>query len=287
MRFLMFAQLVDLFKLRIGMMMSITALAGYAVTPGKDLSLAELFVLALLVVAASASAGAFNQYAERDLDSVMKRTQNRPFVTGAFEHRTMWLFIIAAILFTSVALAWTLFNPAVAVHLFLGAFFYGVVYTLWLKRRSATNIVIGGAAGSFAVMAGAAAADPTLNSSSIILAIVLFLWTPPHFWSLAIALHKDYKEANVPMLPVVIGDEKAAKIILANTILLVAVSIMPYFYEMGIVYLICAATGGAYFIYKSILLVLDTNKKTAMGCFFSSLLQLAMVILGSVLSRFI
>ncbi|RLA03943.1 MAG: protoheme IX farnesyltransferase, partial [Gammaproteobacteria bacterium] len=115
----------------------------------------------------------------------------------------------------------------------------------------------------------------------------LFLWTPPHFWSLAIALHKDYKEANVPMLPVVIGDEKAAKIILANTILLVAVSIMPYFYEMGIVYLICAATGGAYFIYKSILLVLDTNKKTAMGCFFSSLLQLAMVILGSVLSRFI
>lgn len=283
----MFAQLVDLFKLRIGMMMSITALAGYAVTPGVKLSVLQLVVLALLVVAASASAGAFNQYAERDLDAKMKRTQNRPFVTGVFEHTTFWLFIIVGILAGSVALAWMMFNPAVAVHLFLGAFFYGVVYTLWLKRRSAMNIVIGGAAGSFAVLAGAAAADPTLNSSSAFLALVLFLWTPPHFWSLAIALHKDYEEAKVPMLPVIIGDAKAAKIILLNTLLLVTASIMPFFYEMGLTYLICASLGGAYFIYKSIKLVQDTNKKTAMSCFFSSLIQLAMVLLGSVLNTFV
>jgi len=268
----MFAQLVDLFKLRIGLMMSITALAGYAVTPGRELTVVQLITLVVLVIAASASAGAFNQYAERDLDAVMKRTQNRPFVTGALQHRTIWLFVICALLASSVALAWMMFNPAVAIHLFLGAFFYGVVYTLWLKRRSATNIVIGGAAGSFAVLAGAAAADPGLNSSSVLLAI---------------ALHKDYEEANVPMLPVVVGDEKAAKIILFNTVLLVATSILPYFYEMGLVYLICVVIGGGYFIYKSIILVQDTNKKTAMGCFFSSLIQLTMVILGSMLNAIV
>jgi len=279
----MVTQLVDLFKLRIGMMMAITAVAGFAVTPGIDLSVAKILLLALLTLTASASAGAFNQYAERDLDAQMKRTQNRPFVTGKLEHNTLWLFFIITILAISVAVAWIIFNPAVAVHLFLGAFFYAVVYTLWLKRRSAYNIVIGGAAGSFAVLAGAAAADPTLNSSSILLALVLFLWTPPHFWSLAIALHQDYEAAKVPMLPVVIGDKKAAKIILANTLLLVAVSIIPFFYEMGITYLIFAICGGANFIYKSSLLVLDTNKKTAMGSFFASLIQLASVLVGTML----
>ncbi len=279
----MLAQLVDVFKLRIGVMMAITAIAGFAVTPGKELSIVEVLVLSLLVLAASASAGAFNQYAERDIDAVMKRTKTRPFVTGSLEHNTIWLFIIVAILALSVGIAWVMFNPAVAVHLFLGAVTYGVVYTLWLKRRTAWNIVIGGAAGSFAVLAGAGAADPTLNSSSALLALVLFLWTPPHFWSLAIALHKDYEAANVPMLPVVVGDEKAAKIILLNTVLLVAASIAPYFYEMGLTYLVFAVSGGAYFIYKNLLLIKETNKQTAMACFFASLVQLTAVLVGAMI----
>jgi len=279
----MLAQLVDLFKLRIGMMMAITALAGFAVTPGRELSGIQMLLLALLTLFASASAGAFNQYAERDLDARMDRTKNRPFVTDTLEHSTLWLVMIITILACSVGVAWYVFNPAVAVHLFLGAFFYGVVYTLWLKRSSVYNIVIGGAAGSFAVLAGAAAANPDLNSSSILLALVLFFWTPPHFWSLAIALHKDYEKANVPMLPVIIGDEKAAKVILFNTLLLVTTSIVPFFYEMGITYLIFAVSGGAFFIYKNIQLVMNTNKKTAMGCFFASLFQLAAVLFGAML----
>ncbi len=283
----MFAQLVDLFKVRIGMMMAITAIAGYIVTPGLELSVIQLILLSLLVLAASASAGAFNQYVERDIDALMLRTQNRPFVSGKLTHGTFWLVVIVAVLAASVSAAWYLFNPIVAVHLFLGAFFYGVVYTLWLKRRSAWNIVIGGASGSFAVLAGAAAADPSLNSSATLLAIVLFLWTPPHFWSLAIALHKDYKIAKVPMLPVVIGDQKAAKIIFINTLLLVTASIIPFFYEMGVVYLVFAVSGGAYFIYKSILLMQDTNKKSAMACFFSSLIQLSAVLAGIMIDSLI
>ncbi|MEZ5482524.1 MAG: UbiA family prenyltransferase [Porticoccaceae bacterium] len=150
------------------------------------------------MLGASAAAGAFNQYAERDLDARMARTRSRPFVTGAASHNKSWLWLIAALLLISVGMACWMFNFASGFHVFMGAFVYGVVYTLWLKQRTVWNIVIGGAAGSFAVLAGAAAADPSLNMPSLLLAAVLFLWTPPHFWALAIVLHKDYATAGVP-----------------------------------------------------------------------------------------
>lgn len=284
----MLAQIVDLFKIRIGVLMAITALAGFAVTPGLELAAWQILVLALIVLAASASAGAFNQYVERDLDAQMERTSSRPFVTGRFQHRQRWLWGIALLLLVSVAIGHYLFNFAVAVHLFLGAFFYGVVYTLWLKRRSVWNIVIGGAAGSFAVLAGAAAADPSLNAVSIILAVILFLWTPPHFWSLAIALHKDYAKADVPMLPVLHGDRYAAKVILINTVLLTVVSILPFFYGLSWVYLAGALTGGLYFVYRSIQLLQEPNPKTAIRCFLSSLVQLTLVLTTAIIdSQFI
>ena len=279
----MLAQIVDLFKIRIGILMAITALAGFAVTPGLPLPVWQIIVLGLIVLAASASAGAFNQYAERDLDAQMDRTRSRPFITGHFQHKPSWLWAISFLLLASMAIGHWLFNIAVAIHLFLGAFFYGVVYTLWLKRRSVWNIVIGGAAGSFAVLAGAAAADPTLNATSILLAIILFLWTPPHFWSLAIALHKDYAKANVPMLPVVHGDHYAAKIILINTILLVSVSILPFFYGLSWIYLAGAISGGAYFIYKSFQLLQNPNPKTAIKCFLGSLVQLTLILVAAII----
>ena len=276
-------QIVDIFKLRIGVFMVFTALAGYAVTPGLDLSMPSLLLLSLAVLGASAAAGAFNQFMERDLDARMPRTKNRPFVTGAVPHDERWLYLIALILLISVGSAAWLFNPAVAVHLFLGAFFYGVVYTLWLKRRTAWNIVIGGASGSFAVMAGAAAADPTLGPVPILLAIVLFLWTPPHFWALAIAQREDYAAAGVPMLPVVKGDETTARVILVNTVFLAAVSVLPFFFGMGAIYLTGAVLGGTWFIYKSYALTLNPGREAAMGCFFASLIQLALLIVSAIL----
>lgn len=278
----MFARIVDIFKLRIGVMMAVTALAGFAVTPGIALTSLEVLVLALAVFGASAAAGAFNQYAELDLDARMERTKSRPFVTGAVSHGKSWLWIIAALLLLSVGVASWIFNLAVGFHIFMGAFTYGVVYTLWLKRRTMWNIVIGGAAGSFAVLAGAAAADPSLNMISILLAMVLFLWTPPHFWALAITLHKDYAAAEVPMLPVVKGDDAAAKIILINILMLVAVSLLPGFYGMGWLYLAGASLGGAYFIYKGVLLVQDANPKTAIRCFLASLVQLTLLLVTAI-----
>ena len=152
--------ITEVFKLRIGFAIMFCALAGYAVTPGAAISGWELLVMALAVFLSSASAGAFNQYVERDLDAQMKRTRKRPFVTGTLQAGWMWLSTIGALLLLAVGAAAVVLNAHVALYVFLGAFVYGVVYTVWLKRSSVWNIVIGGLAGSFAVLAGAAAVDP-------------------------------------------------------------------------------------------------------------------------------
>ena len=283
----MTAELIDIFKLRIGLFMVITALAGYAVTPGVELSALELTLLALVTLGASGAAGAFNQYMEWDLDRLMPRTASRPFVTGAVAHGVGWLWLIAAVLLISVALAGWMFNLAVATHLFLGAFFYGVIYTLWLKRRTPLNIVIGGASGSFAVLVGASAADPSLNAASLILAVVLFLWTPPHFWALAIAQKDDYAKAGIPMLPVVKGDAATARVILANTLLLVGISILPVFFSMGWIYLGGALLGGGYFIFRSLQLVADPTRERAIRCFLASLVQLTLLMSAALIDTFV
>ncbi|MBT3333882.1 MAG: protoheme IX farnesyltransferase, partial [Rhodospirillaceae bacterium] len=236
-----FSQLHNVFKLRIGFAIMLTALAGLAMTPNADLSLFEVTSLALAVLVSAAAAGALNQYLERDLDGAMARTANRPFVTGFYKPGPKWVIAITLLLAGAVILAWSVLNFATALYVFLGAFFYGVVYTVWLKRRTWMNIVVGGLSGSFAVLAGVAAADPDLATAPVLLAVVLFLWTPPHFWSLAMALHKDYAAAKVPMLPVVIGDGPAARVILAHTVALVALSLLPFFFGMGWLYLAGAA----------------------------------------------
>ncbi|MDH5436933.1 MAG: heme o synthase [Gammaproteobacteria bacterium] len=281
----MLAQIVNIFKLRIGFLIAFTALAGYAVTPGKQLSIIEIALLGLFVLLSSASSGAFNQYVERDLDARMVRTQGRPFVTGEFKHSPLWMWGIMLLLMVAVSLTAWVFNPTAAFHVFMGAFVYAIVYTVWLKRRSVLNIVIGGLAGSFAVLAGAATADPGLAPSAWLLAAVLFLWTPPHFWSLAIALRKDYAAAGVPMLPVVVGDQRAAVIVMLNTLALVAVSLLPLFFDLGLgwIYLTGAAIGGSVFVFKNVQLVRDPTRQTAMGNFFASLIQLTLVLVCAIL----
>ena len=269
---------LGLFKLRIAMMIMITALVGLAVTPGPVLSLLQVSVLAVSVLLASASAGAFNQYYEFDADRFMARTRTRAFVTGELPHTPAWLVLIVALLALAVGAAWLVLNAAAALYIFLGAFVYAVVYTVWLKRRSWTNIVIGGLAGSFAVLAGGAAVDPALGPLPMLLALVLFLWTPPHFWSLAIANQADYAAAGVPMLPVVVGSQRAARIVFGSTIALVAASLLPGLFGAGPVYLVGALAGGGYFLHKAWLLARAPSRNTAMASFFASLLQLSLLL---------
>lgn len=269
---------LGLFKLRIGVMIMITALVGLIVTPGSAPGPAQVVALALSVLLASASAGAFNQYFEYETDRLMARTRTRAFVTGALPHKPVWLVLIAALLILSVGAAWLASNAVAALFVFLGAFFYGVVYTVWLKRRSWTNIVIGGLAGSFAVLAGGAAVDPTLGPLPLLLALVLFLWTPPHFWSLAIANHADYAAAGVPMLPVVVGPERAARIVYGSTAALLLASLLPGLFGAGPIYLAGALLGGGYFLHKARALARAPSRKTAMASFFASLLQLSLLL---------
>ncbi len=277
------AQLSNLLKLRIGILMVLTALVGMVVTPGPPATMLDLGVLALAILLAAGGAGAFNQYYEVELDRQVPRTCRRPFVTGYFRRGPLWLGIISLLVLVGVGAAGLLLNAASAFYVFLGAFFYAIVYTVWLKRRSWSNIIIGGASGSFAVLAGAAAIDPTPGPVPILLALALFLWTPSHFWSLAIAKHNDYARTGVPMLPVIIGKHACAQVVLLNTLLLVAVSIMPYFFGMGWLYLAAASLGGGYFLLHNLRMIRDPSPRVAMRSFFASLVQLVLLLAGAVL----
>ena len=274
---------LGLFKFRIGFMIMITALVGMAITSGPELGLAKALILALAVLVSAGAAGAFNQYYEHQTDRLMARTRGRAFVTGALPHTPAWLLLIALLLVLSVGAAALLLNWLSAVFVFLGAFFYGVVYTVWLKRRSWLNIVVGGLSGSFAVLAGAAAVDPALGPLPWILAAVLFLWTPPHFWSLAIANQAEYAAAGVPMLPVVVGAPRAARIVLWSTVALALTSLLPVFFGAGPVYFAGACIGGGYFIHKAWRLSQSPSRKTAMAAFFASLIQLSLLLAAATL----
>ena len=271
----------NLFKLRIGVVIALTAVAGYAVQPGAGPEAWRLAVLFLAVLVSSAAAGAFNQYWEHDLDRKMRRTRTRPFVTGKLVRSPAWVLLIAALAAGATAAAWATTNGWAAVYTLGGAVVYAIVYTVWLKRRTWWNIVIGGLAGSFAVLAGAAAVTPGLSPEAILLAVILFLWTPPHFWSLAIAFQDDYREAGVPMLPVVKGDAYAARAILAHALLLVGLSWGLAAFRPGWIYLAFAVVGGVLFVREALRLVAAPSRQTAMRCFHSSLAQLSLLLVGA------
>lgn len=269
---------LSLFKLRIGVLIMITAVVGYVISPGSA-SAWQVVVMALATLIASAAAGAFNHYHEYQSDRLMARTRSRPFVTGALPHHPAWLLMFTAMLLAAVAVAWQVVNAQSAIFIFLGAFFYAIVYTVWLKRRSWTNIVIGGLSGSFAVLAGAAAANPELGMMPWLFALILFLWTPPHFWSLAIANREDYAAAGIPMLPVVFGEERASRIVLTSSIALAIASALPIVAGAGWIYLAGAVPGSLWFVYKAWSLVKLQNRKAAISCFLASLVQLNAVLI--------
>lgn len=276
-------QTLSLLKLRIGVAIAASALAGVVATGGSKPPMWQMVALALAVLGASGAAGAFNHYHERGLDRLMHRTRQRPFASGTFRAGTLWLVAFLALLAASLVLAAAAGGTLSAIYVFLGAFVYGVVYTVWLKRRSAWNIVVGGLAGSFAVLAGAAAVDPHPQTVPVLLAVVLFLWTPPHFWSLAAAQRNDYARAGVPMLPLVVPVHTWTLAIFVHTAAVLAVSLLPLAFGKGVFYGAGAVIGGAYFLWTSWRLYRKPAKATAIANFRASLIQLTVLIVGLVL----
>lgn len=176
-------------------------------------------------------------------------------------------------------ISYFLINPYSCFYNFLGALFYGAIYTIWLKRKSIWNIVIGGLAGSFATLAGSAAVSPIITPEAVVLSVILFLWTPPHFWSLAMAIGGDYKKAGIPMLPNILSNSLTSYIILFHTIILVFVTTLLMLYNSSILYILAIFIGGGYFIWTSILLAIKKTKSAAMKNFFGSFVQLGLLLI--------
>lgn len=242
---------VEVSKPRIVVVLVITAvtslLAGsrFDSTPNTawDVTAWQLGFLTLAGALASMGASALNHYYDRDIDRIMERTAKRPIPAGRLSSKNVLIYGIC-ISILSVIIAWFTLNPVATGMIALGIFFYVIIYTAWLKRSNASNIVIGGFAGSAASMAGWATASGSINLLGFLVGWLVFMWTPPHFWCLAIRAREEYASARVPMLPVLIGNQKTARYILANTAILLPYSVTLAFFGLGILYTAVAAISG-------------------------------------------
>jgi protoheme IX farnesyltransferase len=279
---------VESLKLRVGTFIGLAAVLGYLATlPTAPVAGGPAWpALGLLFVAtviAAGGAGALNHVLDRDLDARMPRTARRPLPSGRIRHVWHVVALGVGLVALGVSLAFWRLHPLVALHVFLGAFTYVVVYTVWLKRRSWLNVVIGGLAGSFAVLAGGSAARPELCLPPVLFALVLFFWSPSHFWSLAIAYKQDYAGARIPMLPVVKGEAGAVRGILVNTAGLLAASVLPFALGfLGWVYLTLGVVlgGGVLLGCQIQLRARPTDRRLALRSFHASNLFLLLLLLA-------
>ena len=241
---------VEVSKPRIVVVLVITAvtslLAGsrFDNTSGWHVTAWQLGFLALAGALASMGSSALNHYYDRDIDKIMYRTSSRPIPSGRLSPRNVMAYGLGLSVL-SVILAWFTLNPVATCMIALGIFFYVMVYTVWLKRYNAANIVIGGFAGSAAAMAGWAAATGSINLLGFLVGWLVFMWTPSHFWCLAIKAREEYASVRLPMLPVLIGNQKTSSYIFVNTAILLPYSLALYFFGLGLLYTAVAAISGS------------------------------------------
>jgi len=272
---------VTLTKPRIMSLLVLTAACADVAAARGNPSLVGLLALIVGGGLACGSASALNHVLDRDIDRVMgSRTQSRPVAAGRVSPRAAVIFalVLAAL---SLAVMVTLDNMLAALLALAGGAFYVVVYTLGLKRRTSENIVIGGAAGAIPALSGWAAASGHLGLGAWYLFVIVLVWTPPHFWALAVLLEDHYRAAKVPMLPVVKGVATTARRVLAYTLLTVLVTVLPFFTgTFGLFYLVCAALLGGVFLTLAFRLWRAPTRERAAVTFHYSLLYLALLFAG-------
>ena len=271
--------LAVLFKLRVVGLLLFAAVGGAFLASRGWPGAAPLLLLIITGGITSAGASALNQYWERHTDALMTRTRDRPLVNGALGPAS-WVPVVSLVMIIAPAASVAFFNPALSVFLLLGAAIYLVVYTLWLKPRTILNIVIGGAAGSAAVLSGSSAAGNWNDPGALILALTLFLWTPTHFWSLAIMYRDDYAAGGIPMLPGRAGPRAAAAWVLLHSATAalgaLALGALP---SLGNIYRIVAPLAVAVLLWTSARLVYQPNIQRATTLFRTSNAFLAIILL--------
>jgi len=251
-------------KPRVMTLVVYSGLAGMLAAPGHLHPV--LAVIAILCIAIGAgAAGALNMWYDRDIDAVMRRTRKRPIPDGRIgaDDALAYGILLSA---GSVLVMWLATNWAAALGLAGSILFYVLVYTMWLKRRTAQNIVIGGAAGAFPPVIGWLAVTGTLDVMPLLMFGIIFLWTPPHFWALSLFAHADYERAGVPMLPVVAGARETRRQVVIYTLLMVPFTLLPWVMGLsGVIYGATALILGAWFIVSAVQLWRDAQDETGVS----------------------
>lgn len=278
---------ISLLKPGVMLLIVFTGVTGIVLANGYKnpyLSLIVLFSIAL----GSGGAAAINMWYDRDIDIIMKRTKNRAIPTGKISPSdAITLGIILSII--AVLLMLTASNITATLILILAILFYVIIYTIWLKRRTPQNIVIGGAAGAFPPIISYVSITNQISLESICLFLIIFLWTPPHFWALALYRNNDYQKANIPMLPVIKGINHTVKNILVYSILLIISTylIIPVSSKLGLFYIISASIANIYFLYLSVKLLKSSNEQNAITLFKYSILYLFLIFLSIIIDALI
>ena len=274
----------QLLKPRVMSLVLFTGVVGLLLAPGSLHPVLAGMALLCIAVAAGAS-GAINMWYDRDIDALMQRTCTRPLPAGRIVPDEALSFGIVLAL-GSVTMMGLMVNWVAGALLALTISFYVFVYTMWLKRRTPQNIVIGGAAGAFPPMVGWAAVTGDISLGPIVLFAIIFLWTPPHFWALALYRRGDYAKAGVPMLPVVAGARATRRQILIYTFLLVPTTLVPFFIDLaGIFYESVAALLGVVFLVAAFRVWFDKTDRSARQMFAFSILYLFLLFAALLVDR--
>lgn len=268
---------LELCKPKVVVLLVFTAIVGMLLAVPGVPPLVNFIFGTLGIGLASSSAAAINHFLDQKADAKMARTQNRPLPTGELNSRNVLIFAgIIGLLAMIILIVFV--NTLTAVLTFLSLIGYAVIYTKYLKHMTPQNIVIGGAAGAAPPLLGWCAITGEVHPHALLLFLIIFVWTPPHFWALAVAKQEEYAKAKIPMLPVTHGAEFTRLHIFLYTILLFIVTLLPYLTGMsGLIYLFSALILGFIFIYYAIKLMRNKDNKTAMKTFFYSITYLMLM----------
>ncbi|MHB8507503.1 MAG: heme o synthase [Candidatus Dormibacteria bacterium] len=267
---------VALTKPRVISLLLFTSLCAVLVASAGHPSPAVLLAVLLGGYLAAGGANAINMWFDRDIDAEMFRTRQRPIPAGRVPAANA-LFFGVALNVAAFVLMLGLANLLAACLTLTATLFYVLVYTMWLKRSTPQNIVIGGAAGAFPPLIGWAAVTGSVHLTAIYMFMIVFFWTPPHFWALALRLDGDYGRANVPMLPQVRGRDETARQIMLYTVALVAITLLPVLVGFGSIYLGSAVVLGGGFLWFAFMTLRETGRRWARRTFTYSLLYLALL----------